>query len=141
LNGYHSNRIALRGWLVTAVLLHTIVTLWHGGTHVRIPVPLSELQEIFVLVIVILLPLIGLGMLWSRWAHAGVIIIALSMIGSLVFGFINHFVLISSDYVGATSLHSERHIFVLTAGLLLVTDTLGMVIGIAAWRGASLKRP
>jgi hypothetical protein len=47
------------------------------------------------------------------------------MAGSLVFGVVNHFVLVSADHVGHVDPH-VRTLFTTTAVLLAVTEALGV---------------
>lgn len=119
----------LRGWLVAIVLAHAIVAIWHGAVHLIGPVPLTSLQDAFVTVVIILVPFVGAALLWSRHRREAALVIALSMLASLLFGFMNHFVLDSPDYVGAVPAQAGRWAFIFTAALLAVTETVGVVVG------------
>ncbi|MDQ2842682.1 MAG: hypothetical protein M3Y72_16915 [Acidobacteriota bacterium] len=96
----------LRTSLISIVVVHLVVGFWHGAAHFQIPVPLTLQQKIFVGVMVYFLPLVGAGLLWTshRWTAAW--LITLSLLGSLIFGFINHFVLPSPDYVMEVPAHA-----------------------------------
>jgi hypothetical protein len=122
----------LRGWLVGSVVLHFAVAMWHGVAHGHVPVPLTLLQTVFVWVVILVMPFVGVGLLWSRWARAGAWVIAVAMFGSLVFGVLNHFVLDSPDYVMHVPEHEWRHAFVLSAALVAVTEAAGMVLAVVA---------
>jgi hypothetical protein len=127
----------LRASLLMVVLAHLAVALWHGATHLHIPVPLTTLQSAFVGVVIVLLPLVGAGLLWTSWKWWAALLIAASMLGSLLFGLVNHYVLDSPDHVLAVPEHQSRPAFVLTAALLVVTETMGAVLGTIAtikWR-------
>ncbi len=131
----NSNPVLLRGWLATAVICHAIVSLWHGVEHIHARVSLTTMQQVFIGVVVGLLPLVGMAMLWAgnpRKKRGGVWLIMISMFASLVFGFLNHFVLSSPDYVLSVPMQLRRHGFVLSAALLVVTETVGTLIGIVA---------
>ncbi len=91
--------------------------------------PLTATQTAFVGFVIILLPLIGAGLLWTKLKRAGAWLITLSMLASLLFGFLNHFVLDAPDYVLAVPAHAWRYSFILSAALLVVTETIGTVIG------------
>lgn len=134
----HSNPVLLRGWLSAAVVCHAIVSLWHGVEHFQARVSLTTMEQAFIGVVVGLLPLVGMAMLWSRKKRVGVWLIMLSMFASLLFGFLNHFVLSSPDYVlnvpAEPHGHEFVHGFVLSAALLVVTETVGTLIGIVALR-------
>ena len=56
----------LRTSLVTIVVIHFIIVLWHGAAHAEIPVQLSSAQTAFVIIVITLLPVIGGGLLWSE---------------------------------------------------------------------------
>jgi hypothetical protein len=128
----------LRGVLVAVVLIHSIVTLWHGTTHFQIPVPLTAAQ-IALVVVTLVLPLLAAGLLWTTRKREAAWLITVCMLVSLLFGFINHFVISgSSDYVLAVRAGAWRYSFVLSAAVLVVADTLGVAIGVMAvlaWRG------
>lgn len=123
--------------LAAIVIIHFVNLLWHGAAHKAIPVPLSALQTAFVVLIIFLLPLIGVVLLPTGHRSAGAVIITLSMLGSLLFGFINHFMRVSPDYVLELPPDAWRHSFVLSAALLVVTETIATLVGavaIWAWR-------
>jgi hypothetical protein len=119
----------LRGSLVAIVIIHFIVALWHGVTHLEAPVPLTDPQAAFVFIVILLLPFIGVGFLWSKWKRAAVWLIALCMLASLLFGFINHFMLSGTDdYVLNVPAHMGQYWFVFTAALLVGVETIGTMI-------------
>jgi hypothetical protein len=127
----------LRASLAASVMLHFVVLLWHGTAHTHVPVPLTALQTAFVGFVIFLLPLLGAGLLWTNRRRTAAWLITLSMLGSLLFGFINHFMRASPDYVLAVPAHAWRHSFILSAALLAVTETIGTVMGAVAvqtWR-------
>ena len=129
----------LRASLAVIVIVHSVVALWHGVAHLSIPVPLTGAQMAFVGVVIVALPLIGAGMLWTDRKTTAAWLIALSMLGSLIFGLANHFMLESPDYVMEVPAHAWRYTFVLSAALLAVTESIGAVLGgvaIRAWRSA-----
>jgi hypothetical protein len=122
----------LQGGLVAIVIVHCLVALWHGVAHVQVPVPLTGLQTAFVGVVIIVLPLLGVGLLWTKRKRDAALVITVSMLASLLFGFFNHYVLDSSDNVLALPVHASSHTFVVSAALLVVTETLGTALGAIA---------
>ena len=74
-------------------LAHAIVAIWHGAVHLLGPTPLTPLQVAFVTVVIILVPFVGAGLLWTTHMREAALVIASSMFASLLFGFMNHFVL------------------------------------------------
>jgi len=115
-------------WLMAAVLAHLAVSIAHGVVHGAAQVPLSPAAMLFVFLVIVAGPLIGLA-LTGVAPYAGSWIIAITMAGSLVFGFVNHFVLDSSDHVGHV-VESWRAPFAATATLLVVTEVLGLWLAI-----------
>lgn len=124
----------LCAWLVAIVVVHLAVTLWHGAAHAEIPVPLTPLQTAFVGVVIILLPILGAGLLWSRYKLGAAVVITLSMLGSLLFGFVNHFVLDSPDHVTHVPEHAWRQMFVVSAVLVAISEGAGVFVGAVAVR-------
>jgi hypothetical protein len=56
-------KIARYGTLI--VMIHGIVNGLHGLAHLKIPVPLSLLQSLFVGIIIFLIPIIAAVLLWT----------------------------------------------------------------------------
>jgi hypothetical protein len=132
-----TNDTWLRGSLAGIVIIHFVVAFWHGAAHVFIPVSLTGLQAVFVAGIVTILPLVGAGLLWTIQKIAAAWLIALSMLASLLFGLINHYILDSPDNVLSVPEDPWRHSFVLSAALVAVAEAVGTVlggIGIYIWR-------
>jgi hypothetical protein len=119
-------------WLTAVVLTHLVVTFVHGAAHRGAAVGLGPLATIFVLVVIEVAPLAGLALSRIRPSLGGWIVAA-SMAGALVFGFVNHFVLISPDHVSHVA-PDWRPLFAASAALLVVTEAAGVVAG---WRHAT----
>ena len=122
----------LRAIVAATVVLHLAVLFWHGAAHARIPVPLTSLQLAFVIVVIYVLPVVGGILVWTKRRVTGAWLVTLSMLASLLFGFINHFTRISPDYVLEVPENPWRHSFVVSAALLAVTETVGTVVGAIA---------
>jgi hypothetical protein len=110
-------------WMAAAVLAHLLVSIVHGSAHTGAHVPLSQAANLFVYVVILAGPLVGLALTWPS-RRAGGILVALTMIGSFAFGVINHFVLSSPDHVARVDPQWQR-LFGTTAVLLAVTEALG----------------
>lgn len=111
-------------WLAAAVLVHLVVSFIHGAAHAGAHVPLSRAANLFVYVVILAGPLIGLALTWPA-ERIGSWLIAATMSGSLVFGVVNHFVLDSADHVGHVDAQ-WRPLFATTAVLLAATETLAV---------------
>jgi hypothetical protein len=62
------------------------------------------------------------------------------MLGSLVFGFCYHYVIISNDHVAHLPPGDARFSFRVTALLLLITEALGVIVAMIALRKLSTRR-
>ena len=91
-------------------------------------VALSSEAMLFVFIVILAGPLIGLALTWPA-ERVGGWLIAVTMTGSLLFGLVNHFVVASPDHVAHVD-RQWRDLFATTAILLTVTETLGAVLAI-----------
>ena len=76
------------------VLAHLLVNIAHGAAHRELGVGLSTLGSIFVIVVVLILPLVAMVLLWTARLRLGLILLALSMGGALLFGLYHHFLVV-----------------------------------------------
>jgi hypothetical protein len=118
----NSNRNSAWTWLVALVLIHLVISMVHGLAHDRARVPLSYAANVFVYVVILAGPLVGLAVAWWN-RRAGSWVIALTMTGSFVFGVIHHFLLSSPDHIAHVD-PQWRPLFTVTAVLLAVTEAL-----------------
>ena len=126
MNSPANKRIA---WVVTLVVLaHLVVTLLHGQAHTRLAIELASWQQLYVIVVILLAPLVALALSWTRYAKAGVWLLLGSMLGALIFGAVYHYIIISEDHVAHLPPGDARGLFRITALLLLVTETVGVVV-------------
>jgi hypothetical protein len=129
----------LRAAVMIAVLAHLVVVLLHGQAHTRLGVGLTNWQQLYVLTVIVLAPLVALVLSLTRFASAGLWLLFLSMLGSLIFGACYHYLIISPDHVAHLPLGEARALFRITALLLLVTETFGVVVAVLTLR-AWVKR-
>ena len=130
--GMAINGTSVRGWLIAAVLVHLVISMVHGAAHAQAHVPLSRAGSLFVFVLILAGPLVGLALSWPA-ERLGNWLIALTMAGSLVFGLVNHFVLDSADHVAHVQ-PEWRVLFATTAVLLALTELLGSGLAIGVLR-------
>lgn len=123
-----------RVWVAVVVITHLIVNVLHGQAHRRLGVGLSSWQNVFVIAVILLAPLVALGLSLTRYLRAGLWLLFASMLGSLIFGLCYHYVIISPDHVAHLPAGDARGMFRITALLLLATEALGVVVA-----GLSLK--
>lgn len=114
--------------LAAVVLTHLAISVVHGRAHEGAQVPLPFAGTLFVYIVILAGPLVGLGL--SQWRlRAGAWVVALTMAGALVFGLINHFLIDGSDHV-ANVAAEWRSLFGATAVLLLLSEGAGVAIGL-----------
>jgi cytochrome bd-type quinol oxidase subunit 2 len=121
-----NHRIA---WVVTlAVLAHLVVVVLHGQAHRRLAIELASWQQVYVIVVILLAPLVALVLSWTRYVRAGMWLLLGSMLGALIFGAVHHYIIISEDHVNHLPPGDARGLFRITALLLLVTETVGVIV-------------
>ena len=123
--------------LTITVVAHLIVNLLHGRAHTDLGVGLTSWQQFYVIAIILLAPLIGLVLSWTRYARAGLWLLLASMLGSLIFGACYHYVIVSSDHVAHLPPGDARGLFRVTALLLLITEGVGVVLAALAVKRAT----
>ena len=114
--------------MAAVVLIHLAVNIAHGRAHAGAQVPLPVVGALFVYIVILAAPLIGLGV-WRWRPRLGGWIVAASMSAALVFGLLNHFIIDGSDHVEHVAAE-WRTLFGVTAALLVVCEAAGTAIGI-----------
>lgn len=89
----------LKALITTLVLLHLAGNLWHGNAHTILEIPLSRFQTSFVVGIILVAPIIGAILTWTRYVTVGNWFVGISMVGSVLFSVYHHYVLVSIDNV------------------------------------------
>lgn len=121
-----------RKMLVAFVIVHLVVTLAHGASHGGAHVPLTPAALVFVVLVIQLGPLVGLGLMLVQ-PRSGAAVVAASMAGALLFGVVNHFVLPGPDNI--MQVQAEwRTLFAATAALLALIEAGGTIVGVVAVR-------
>lgn len=127
-------------YVTTIVVIHGIVVALHGLAHQQIPVPLSMIQSLFVSAVIVLAPIIALILLWTPFYRAGIWLFLVSMIGALLFGIYNHFIVITPDHISQIPFKGWGLLFQVTAMFLLITEGLGCGVGIWAFSITQAKQ-
>jgi hypothetical protein len=115
---------------VVAVLAHLVVSIVHGHAHERLAVGLSSWQNTYVMTVIVLAPMIAMVLIWTRYARPGLVLLVLSMAGSLIFGVVYHYVVISPDHVSHIPPGAAQGLFRTTAMLLVLTELFGVAVGL-----------
>ena len=121
-------------WLSAALILaHLAISTFHGRAHQGAMVMLTTFGYVYVLVVITFAPLVAGGLLFTRWAKAGALLLALSMFGSFAFGSWYHFLSATTDNVA--EVHGPwSSTFFWTAIALAVVEVAGAGFGVWAFR-------
>lgn len=117
-------------YATSIVLAHLLVNIGHGLAHRELRVDLTAPQSAFVIMVVLLLPLLAMGLVWTSKKRLGFILLSLSMAGSLLFGLYHHFLASGPDHVHSQPANSWGTTFVFTAYGLFITEAIGLCIGV-----------
>lgn len=120
-----------------SVLAHLVVSIVHGRSHESLGVGLSSWQNTYVLTVIVITPLIAMALIWTRYARMGLVLLVVSMAGSLIFGIVYHYVVISPDHVSHLPPSEAQGLFRTTALLLVLTELFGVVVGGVGLRASS----
>lgn len=129
--------LRLRILALALILVHLVVSTIHGSAHQAAMVMLTTFGYVYVIVVITLAPLVAAALLFTRRRKIGALVLALSMLGSFVFGFWYHFLSSTGDNVSQVQgpWHST---FLWTAVALAIIEIAGTLIGFVIYR-SSLK--
>src|ERR1044072_5785986 len=69
------------------ILIHLVISVVHGTAHRGAMVALTAFGNVYVIVVITLAPLVAAALLFTRKQKLGALLLALSILGSFVFGF------------------------------------------------------
>ena len=93
------NTTLLKALISALVIAHLVGNMWHGAAHDTLEINLPDLKMMFVYVVILAAPLIGLGLLWFNKELIACWFVGVSMLGSVLFSVYHHYVWISEDNV------------------------------------------
>jgi hypothetical protein len=111
------------------VLMHAALTVPHGMAHAAEQATLPAAANAFVAIVIVMVPLVALGLLWCRRRRLGGLLLLTSMLAALLFGIAFHYILPGSDHVGYGPAGPWQLLFQLTAGLLALSEAIGVIVG------------
>ena len=115
--------------VVIVVLVHLAVNLAHGWAHLTIPVPNTPAQNAFIIPVIGIAPLVAAWLVVKGRISAGAFLLALSMLGSFLFGVAYHYVIQSPDHVAHVPAGDAASVFRGSALALAVVEAAGFLIG------------
>ena len=117
-------------YVTLIVVAHLLLSIPHGLAHLELRVGLVRPDVIFVILVVLLLPLVAMGLVWTAQKRLGLILLSLSMSGSLLFGLYHHFMVMGPDHVRSQPPNPWGLAFVLTAYGLSIAEAIGTYVGV-----------
>ena len=102
----------IKALISLVVLLHLLGNVWHADAHTTLEITLPGLKMTFVVVVILIAPILGAALAWTRYSTTGCLIVGVTMVGSVLFSVYHHYVLISIDNVehlpaGTTEAHTQ----------------------------------
>src|SRR3954469_9750918 len=126
----------LRLTLIVAIALivtHLVISTIHGAAHQGAMVNLNTFGYIYVLVVITIAPVVAGVLLLTRKRSSGALLLAVSMLGSFVFGFWYHFLSATNDHI--SQVRGEwQPTFLWTAIALAVIELAGTATGFILYR-------
>lgn len=113
------------------VAVHLAATLWHGNLHSQLSINLSPKQTLFVLLVILIAPIVGAALVWTRHVSGGLWVFFLSMLGAFLFGVYHHYMLVSPDninFLPGTNAESH-HQFTISAGAIGLLELASALYG------------
>jgi len=123
---------SIRALAIAVVLLHLAVSIPHGMAHSELHIPMQLWQNVYIWLVITLLPLVAAVLIWKR-RRAGFLLLLLSMAGSFLFGVFYHFIAAGPDNATTLPAHAATRTFQLTALLIALTEAAGFIIGLLGW--------
>jgi len=116
------------------VFAHLAGNVWHGDAHTVLEIALPETKTVFVMLVILAAPLLGLALLWFRQQLLGYLVVALSLLGSVLFSVYHHYVMVSIDnvdYLPQGSIADHTH-FIDSAEFIALSAIVGTILAFYA---------
>ncbi len=113
------------------VLVHFMTALWHGDAHTVLEINLPAVKTLFIYLVIVLAPLAGTILLWTRYYSVGIAVVTISMASSLAFGVYHHYILISPDNIAhlPAGLPAAQAQFINSAALIALFELVSALVG------------
>ena len=111
------------------VVVHLVITFLHAFAHSNLFIAMSLLQNFYIFLVILAGPIVAVIILRYK-PKVGFAVLAVSMLGSFLFGVYHHFVAIGSDNVFTLDSSPWTMVFQLTAVLLAIIEFAGTGIGL-----------
>jgi hypothetical protein len=118
-----------RFWGILLVIIHILVQVPHALAHNKLHIDVSRWQNLYILVVINLLPIVAAILMWRR-RKLGFLLLLLSMGGSFVFGVFYHFIAAGPDNVNSLGIHPWSNTFLWSAVSLALVEAAGALVGL-----------
>ena len=113
---------------ILVVIVHALVVVPHGVAHNILHIEMNLWQNVYILVVINLLPIVAAVLIWRR-KKLGFLLLLLSMAGSFVFGLFYHFIAAGPDNVSSLGPYPWSNTFLWSAVLLAILEAAGTIVG------------
>ena len=124
------NALSIKVLITLTMLVHLGGNFWHGDAHEALEVYLPGFKTAFIVAVILIAPVVGAALVWTRFYLLGCWIVGVSMLGSVLFSVYHHYVMISIDNVehlppGTVEEHAH---FANSAELIALAALAGVVL-------------
>ena len=112
---------------VIIVALHFLILILHSAAHINLHIEMNLWQSVYIILVIVVLPLVSGVLLWRMKPRMGFLLLLCSMLGALMFGGYYHFIAAGMDNVASVGAHSWGPTFRVTAVLLALTESAGVL--------------
>ncbi len=120
--------VRLNSVVYAIILVHALAGVYHGWSHFAAMVPTNVMQNVFIVTVVFTLPVLAVVLLVRGKVQAGRVIFTLSMLSSLIFGVVFHFILDTADLCANVDGTGSR-MFAVSALMLATVEGMGCIAG------------
>ncbi len=117
-------------YLTFVVVLNAVVVVLHGVAHLEVQILPPLLDDLFIGFVIGLAPILALLLILKSSVRVGGLLLLISIACSLIYGVYNHFLTPGSDNASSMIDGGWSGLFLVTALLLPVTETVGFVSAI-----------
>lgn len=111
-------------------LIRAIISGYHAWSHIHAAVLTTAMQDVFIGVVGVILPVVALILILGRRLAFGYGLFSVAMLGSFVFSVCYHFILDTPDL--SSNVNSAH--FTASAVLLAAVEVTGFIWGLYYWR-------
>ena len=109
----------------------------HNQAHQQVDVAISSAQNAFALSVIFVAPIVAAVLLWRGRERIGAALLTASLLGSFIFGVVNHFMLDSPDQLAHIVSSNWGNVFIISAYALAATELAGIIAGSALLRSSN----